>query len=752
VAQYKKWARCAAALFVCGISGSNVLASSAAAEESVDLSKIQEVVVTARKHEEVLQRVPLSVSAITGDALAKRSLASLAAIGQTTPNFTFSQQSQGGRSAGVVYIRGVGQSDTRPTYDPAVGVYIDGVFLGRMQASDLEMLDVERVEILRGPQGTLFGKNTSGGAVSVISRQPDLAAEKISGRAQLTGGSHHRFDAVGGINIPLQADRAALLLSGSHREQNGYAHRADGMDMNDLNRDSGRVTLRLAPTDLLTVSLSADGMTYDETNSAMKLVFVNTEAAPTAALNAFTSETYDNRWLSPNDFFSFGTGPNTSRGDVWGTSATADLVLGGINLKSISAYRKMNIHNELDPDNSPVTVLDFVDSIDQHQFSQELQATGASFESRLNWVLGAYYFRENARSVTDSILLTPLFGFGRSFTQGNNVINDSVAGYGQGTYNLTEPLRVTAGLRFTHDKKQLERVNAAYPDGGLLEPTVTRSATSDDVSPRIGLDYQWTPAVMTYISAAKGYKAGGFNGRAGTIADFNQFEPEEVWTYEAGLRSDLLDQRVRFNATGFYSDYSDLQLQINGSSVVEGAPVPFNIVTNIPSSRIVGGELELIVVPASGLTLTSGVGLTYAKYTELPTDDKFVASNLIDRDSRFVNSPKVSFTASAEYVTALTRTLDITGRLDYAHKSSIYYDPSNTTLLRQEPYGLLNARLTFSHEASGVSVALFGTNLTDERYFIGGYNDATLPSPGLGIAFTNTGLPREYGVSVQVRF
>jgi iron complex outermembrane receptor protein len=730
----------------------NSPATAGAKEADVSTYQLEEVVVTARKTQESLQKVPVSVSAITSEDLEKRSLDNLSAIGQATPNFTFGEQLQGGRSAGVVFIRGVGQADTLATYDPAVGVYIDGVFLGRMQGNDLEMMEIERVEILRGPQGTLFGKNTSGGAVSITTKQPDASAGGFSGKLQTTVGSRDRIDAVAGVNLPLVTDKAALLLSGSRRRQDGFGERADGQDQGSTNRDSGRLSLLLKPWDDFSALFSADATSYDETNAVLKLLAVDTTVNTVAFLNTNTDPDYDERWLAPSDFFNYATGPNSSRGRLWGSALTLNYGTSWGNIKSISAYRHNDVDNNQDPDLSPITFIDEFQTVKQHQVSQELQATGTSFSNRLNWVLGVYYFHERAYSNTSYALLVPVAGYAASFTERFFITNDSYAAYGQGNYSLTDRLKFTAGLRYTHDDKEVQRFNLTYPDGADRQTPATKNAGSNDWSPRVGFDYQWTPTLMTYMSAARGYKGGGFNGRGGTIADFNQFNPEVVWTYELGLRSDLFDRRVRFNATAFYSDYKDLQLQINGSQEINGQIAPFNFVTNIPKSRIVGGELELAVIPATGLKLTSGLGLIYADYVELPADESFEAANLLNRDTEFVNTPKVSLTLAAEYTRRLTDAIDLTSRIDYAHKSEIQYWVTNSAYLRQEPYGLLNARLTFEHAPSQVSLSVFGINLTDEHYIVGGFDDLTVPNPGLGFVIANMGRPREFGASVQVRF
>ncbi|MEZ5927965.1 MAG: TonB-dependent receptor [Parvularculaceae bacterium] len=729
-------------------TGAAIIAPSTAA-----FAQLDEVVVTARKTEESLQQVPVSVASATGAELEKRSIADLSDLAEATPNITFGQQAQGGRIGGLVFIRGVGQRDSLAVYDPAVGVYIDGVYLGRMNANDLDMLEIERVEVLRGPQGTLFGKNTSGGAVNIVTKRPDTSADAFGGRVMATTGSRDRFDIQGSVNVPLVADTLAFQLSGSRRTQDGYGHRlTDGDDMGDTHRSSLRGQLLFTPTDNFSATLSGDWTTIDEKNASFNLTGVNTNIPPVQALNFFTTETYDERWLSPGPYEYYGGGPNSSRGELWGGSLTLDLDMGWAQLKSISAYREVSIHNDEDPDGSPVNILDQYQQVDQHQVSQELQLTGDSFDNRLNWVLGAYYFHEEAHDNIDYALLTALFGTAVSFSQDNMVENNSYAVFGQGSYNITDKLRLTAGLRYTNDEKIVDFAHYSFPDDVQLLPLLTGKHSSESFSPRVGLDYQWTPDVMTYFSVAQGAKNGGYNGRANAVTDFTEFEDEYVWTYEAGIRTEFLDGVGRFNATGFYSKYKDLQIQITGSTLVGGAPQPFNVITNVPKANIKGGEAELVLAPMEGFLFNAALGLTFAEYTELPTDPTFVASGVINLDSKFMNAPEATFAAGAEYTHDLSSSLEATLRVDYSYRSKIYYNVENTAPLVQDKYGLLNARLSFLHEPSGLTVSVFGTNLTDEYYITGGFDDASTPNPALGFTVVNEGRPREWGVSVQKSF
>jgi iron complex outermembrane recepter protein len=751
----------------CFLIAGSTLASSAIAQTQTEVlqsSQLEEIVVTARKREELLQNVPVSIAAFSASDLGKRSLQNLDDVGQFLPNLTVSQAGTNGNSGALIYIRGIGQSDVLSTYDPAVGIYVDGVYLGRMQGNDIGTMDVERVEVLRGPQGTLFGKNTDGGAISIITRQPDASADAPHGHVEVTTGEFHRFDVTGGINIPLVTDKAALELSGTRLSQDGYGNRADGQEMQNRNRDIGRMTLLLKPTDDFSAVLRADVTTYDEKNSSFHLVSVNTAAPVTGGLNAYLGAIgqplLDGRWVTTDPYFNYGTGPNYSTGSLFGTSLTLNWDEDWGSLKSISAYRKNIVRQGFDVDGTPIGEMDSYTLVYQDQFSEELQVSGKSFESRLKWVGGLYFFGENVHDSQAFNLgavntaFTAITGapFDANFDQLLNVRNLSYAAYGQATYAVTEKFNVTLGLRETYDQKFVGRDNLSFPgpsgdffayDGTLIQPYVQKNGNWSAASPRLSFDYQWTPDVMTYISASQGFKSGGFNGRASTVAEFNEYQPEKVWAYEIGLRSDWLDKKLRANLTAFYSDYRDLQVQDNLSVIVDGKPVPMTILDNVPRSRITGGEAELIVVPLPGLKLSGSLGLIDAKYTELSPGSSLTTS------LQFPFTPKVSYTTGAEYSLPVSSSYDVTGRVDYAHKSTINYDLLNAPTLRQPGYGLLNARLTVDMLTTGLSLSVFGTNLTGTQYFTSGNDDT---NSAFGWAFVNEAPPREWGVSAKYKF
>jgi iron complex outermembrane receptor protein len=721
-----------------------------ASDAAADADQSGDIVVTARRREENLQQVPVSVAAMTADQLESRSIESVSDLSRSTPNFTFSEMPQSGRIGGLIFIRGVGQRDSGASYDPAVGTYVDGVYLGRMYGNNLDLLEVERVEVLRGPQGTLFGKNTSGGAISIVTKRPDPSG--VDGRVQVATGSRKRVDLLGSVNLPLIDGVAALRVAGAYNVQDGYGRRIDGQEMADTNRQAARVQLLVKPSESFSALFSFDYLHFDERNASFKLVQINTASPPVAAYNGLRDPDYDARWLS-DDYRYNGTGPNSSRGTIWGASLTLDYDLGGVALKSITAYRKIKVFNDLDPDGSPITILHQYQNMPQDQFSQELQLSGDGLGGRLDYVLGAFYFKETAEDNPRYNVLTPLFGGARDFGRTALIKGESLAFFGQGNFSITDRLRLTAGLRYTDDKK---RVTVSRTGFGPFGP-LTGNHGSTAWSPRVGLDYRWTDDIMTYVSVAQGSRNGGFNGRPGVPADFLEFRDETVWTYEAGLRSQFLDGAVQFNATGYYSDFKDLQLQIQGSTVVGNPPSaqPFALITNIPKSTIHGGEFELNLRPLRGLVLNASLGLTYARYKVLPTDPRFlafVATGQLSRDTPFPYTPEVSFSLGAEYRHDLANGDEITGRVDYTHQSRTDYAGLGLSPNAQQPaFGLLNARLTYETD-SGLALSVFGTNLANKAYITGATDDAPKPGAGLGFSIVSQGRPREFGVSLTKRF
>ncbi len=762
-----------------GTGTQEVLAQEGAATE--EITTIEEVIVTARKREETLQEIPISLTVFSKDDIEARSMINLMEIGRYTPNFQFTTNASGGASAGQAYIRGVGQLDFLITTDPGVGIYLDGVYMARTSGAILDLLDVERIEILRGPQGTLYGKNTIGGAINVVSAMP---TGESGGRFDLITGRFGRIDARANIEIPIISDTLAAKVAVSSRNRDGFGRRLDFTtgekvdEQGDQGSLSGRGLLRWTPTDNLDILFALDSTR--ERNKMSTRTPVAIDGGGLAFLISVLDEPYDKRYLSGDPFTSFATGSNVIELDVWGASMTVDWDSGGLNLKSITAYRNLESVFGSDPDGSPVVVIDEFGTTNQDQFSQELQFSDTSFEGRLDWVAGAYYFQEDANAVLDLLIAPGIYsalenmpgaffplvpgitcppppaapcagGAGNPLNAfldfGIHDFNDmktrSYAAFGQGTYSVTDKLSVTAGLRYTYEKKD-NTIFLSHPLSGTVIVPLTEVGDSwGALSPKFGIEYQWSPDFMAYLSAARGFKSGGFNGRPTQTLGVQPFDPEYLWTYEVGFKSQWADNRLQFNAGFFFNDYQDIQLTIVGFT--GGAPDVR--VENAGNAEIKGLEFEIAAVPLPNLQLNAGVGYTDAKYTDIAPS---LPGINVTEDNKLPETPKWSLNVGAQYLVSLENLGNLTLRGDYVYKSKVYHDATNSEVIAQDGFGLVNARLSFITLDGRWELAVFGTNLTDKKYTLTGV-DALGPT-GLGFAEALFGRPREWGASASFRF
>lgn len=725
------------------------------ANANVQKGTLEEIVVTARKRQENIQNVPISVSALTGAQMRARSLETLGDIGKITPNFTFNSYPQAGRLSDVVFIRGVGQGDPAGFEDPGVGIYLDGVYMGRMQGIDFNLLDLKRVSVLRGPQGTLFGKNTIGGAVNIITNKP---TDKFEGSAELTTGSFNRIDGRATVNLPLIPGTLDARVSGISNNSDGYGERLNfytgkkSGEMGNDNNFGGRVLVDWRPRDDLNVLFSFDGGHAREAGPVRKGAAF-TQPGRVALLNTFVNPPYGNIFKTDSWYTTYATGPNYNNLDEWGTALTVDWDLGNWAIKSITSYRDMKSNNGADRDASIYDITSLRNPISQHQFSQELQFSGRSFEKRLAWLFGLYTFNEDAADVQSVDVYHELLNFtGQdfSFTDHRGSTDDSYAAFGQGTYSLTDKLDLTGGLRYTYEEKKVSRDEIATYTGVLNVPYASRNGNWDAVTWRVSLGYHWNPVVMTYASIASGFKSGGINARSSATADFLPFKPEHLLTYEVGLKSELLDGRLLFDTSLYYSDYTDIQFSEGIFNPVTSQSI--SVVGNVAQARIMGFEMDAVAAVTPALTLTADIGNADAKYTKVGTGTTTLP---ITTHTHFIETPKWTATLSGQYVHSIPGLGTLTGRLDYTYKTKVYHQISNVPVLSTQPgYGLLNARLTLQTgnftlgSGNQWALSLFGTNLTNKKYILTGQDRACC----LGWAEVIVGPPREWGLDVRYTF
>ena len=748
---------------------------------------ISDIVVTARRRQESLQDTPISIAAVTATALAERGLQTVTDIGEFTPNVKFNSSVpvSASNATAAIYIRGIGQNDYQLSADPGVGLYLDGVYISRGVGNVLDVLNVERVEVLRGPQGTLFGRNTIGGAVSVVTRKP---AETFGGTLELTGGRFSRAQVKGSVDVPL-AEGLYTSTSLFYHRRDGYVKGvvANAPDLGDTDTVAGRFAIRAEPTSNLTVDLAFDG-TRSREQSAPNVMLAVDENAPAAQVwNGVYSgaaaictdlsnparlsdqRCYNSQWaLAPYKhggtfqtisapFDNFGGRRYQSASDlnIWGVSGTIDWKFSdALSLKSISAYRKVTGFWTRDSDHSPASIVQTKSQWKQDQFSQEIQLLGKTLDDKLNFVLGGYYAKESGNhrdvvNIVDAVFLSGAVLDGRS-----------LAAFGQATYEIVRNLNLTAGIRWTEDKKTFDNANqyviaAGFltgapfnPDGSglqdgdpLMGPLGQKATIKDRAwTPMVNLSYRWAPELMTYISYSEGFKGGGFTQRVfPPFAFIPSFRPERVTTYEAGFKSDLLGRRVRLNGSIFRNNYDDLQITVNDPTL-GFAP----IIQNAAKARIQGFELELQTRPVPHLRIEGGVGYLDAKYKQV---DLRALNAGVTPDTHLQNAPKWTLSASAAYDVELGSGARITPRVDWSYRTRVYNDAVNNPLLVQDGYHLVNASIAYVSPQDVYSISLGVRNLTKETYLSSGYAD----SFG-GITEGVFGRPREWYLTGRYKF
>lgn len=712
---------------------------------------IPDIVVTAERRETKLQSTPLAITAVSSEELKAKNVETLLDIGALAPNVLAGSQSTGGTQSGGFFIRGIGQDRSGITFDQGVGVYVDDVFVSRSDSSFLALLDVDRIEVLRGPQGTLFGKNTIGGAIRYISKQP---TSELSGYIDGTFGNFNRLDLKGSINIPLTDNLFFKATAGAVKRDGHVYHLVD--DKRDGNEDVRMVRLQLRAllSDRITVDLAADRNVSENNGRAYTVFFIDPTASYVRNYLLKTGQPFDNRYLSTSPYNRYGGDDQHYRfaGDAF--SGTVNFELSDhINLKSITAYSYADVVNVSSWDGAAPKLFDTGVTRETDQFSQEFQLSGNLLDSRLNFVTGLYYLRETPQDSAFNYAANDVqYPAPRLTAQAQRV--DSYAAFGQFTFKPTSALSITAGLRYSRDDKS---ATSARTDAGANPVTGyagSGKGSWDNFSPRLAIDYQWTPDIMTYASVTKGFRSGGINILTSPISRTNPtlvtrcpdafnyscqaYEPEVVWNYEAGLRTDLFDRHVRFNLTGFYMEYSNQQLTARDDVI--------NLVyiQNVGKAHRTGFEIETIIKPVDGLTLNGNLGYLEAKY-----DDVGSATG-VSVNSTVLRSPKWNYNLGATYEAPVGEG-SVVANASYSYRSSQQTASTDTNSLLIDGYGLLNARLQYNAPGRKWSAAIFATNLTNQLYYIGGV-DFGIKEHVVGVSQYDVGRPREFGINMRFNF
>lgn len=738
--------------------------SAASAADGLEFGPI---VITARRRSEELQRTPVSVVSLSSDELEARSLTNLRGLQNFVPNLTLAPSQNVGDAAGNIFIRGVGQEDFVPGTESGVGFYLDGVFVARTMGALINLIDIERIEVLRGPQGTLYGKNTIGGAINVLSTPAGADAE---GYADIIAGEMGRLDLRAMVNAPL-TDHLSVRLAAGRFSRDGYLkrlrppftptfvteanHRPEGRDDSAM----GRLQLRWLASDNLTIDFAADASRRRGTQAPTHIDAIDPRFGILPDVNRLIREgrlpgpQITGALVTDDLLESFASGESAVEQDIEGLSATAAWDFGLHDVRLITAYRELHSHVTADIDGTWFLILQSDFSERHRQYLAELQASGTL--GRLTYTAGLFALGERMRAQSgpggraDVRYLCgcfqpaggwPIFTIPRRKQTG-----ESYAVFAQTSISLTDRLSATVGGRFSAERKVAD-VELVTLNPSTLEPTdfVQRTGSNRGrwkaFTWRAGLEFQATPNLMLYASAAKGYKSGGFNTRPVSNLPnlgINQFEPETAITYEAGIRSEWFRRRLRLNATVFHTAYRDIQLR--QQSIVGG--ILTTVIDNAARARIRGLEIETAAKLGERLTASFAYGHLDPRYLDVGT-----VPNL-KLDGHFQRTPRHSLTASLDYSLPLGPD-SLATHVDYSYRSREQFQllPS---AFDQKGYGLLAARLTFRPASDRWSVALFGTNLTDERYRVAGRGTGIVD---VGSAPSIIGLPRQLGLEFKAGF
>ena len=696
----------------------------------VAAGELEEVVVSARKRDEDLRDVPISIVAISGDALARQGATELRNLGDVVPNVIVGTGNQERRTNLV--IRGISTEARSIGQETGVGVYLDGVYTGRAETYNQRLPDIAQVEFLRGPQGTIFGKNTIAGAINLTTLKP---SDEIRGSLSLDGGNYGHAEAIGFLSGPLKEGLLFGKIAAYGLTEDGYARNEfNGRRVGSKLHDGVRVQLRATPSDQLEVSFSADVNRVDGEPYRFEVTqgtFGN-EPGPYTINEAY------NTW---------------EHVDYSGAALTVNYALAsGQSLTSITAFRKSEWDTHYDEtwNGFNHAFAEYEQSSDYA--SQELRLASPSGE-RFEYVVGFYYSHQKSDTHTPVTIgdgLADIFGipYGwQSFDQSADVTTDGYAAFANASYHVTDQWTATLGGRYTYEEKDLN-FQQFDPNGLGFVPNIgplTDTFNRGEFTPTASLVYALNPSWNLYATYSSGYKSGGFNVDVLSTVDNVSFDSEHTDNFELGAKAILFGGRMQANLAVFYMDYKDLQ-------VTQYDPDTFsNYIGNAASASVTGVELDLVAQPTRHLSMTAGLGWLDATF------DRFIDQYGVDlKDNELPFAPEVSASLAAEYAWPIVTSIDAFVRLEGTHRAKTYPDVQNNPRDRLDSYSLLNARAGLRFGEGRWTLEAYARNLTDERYAVNRTTQRPLLSflPPFAYDETTTtfGAPRMYGVKLTTRF
>ncbi|MGE0115847.1 MAG: TonB-dependent receptor [Steroidobacteraceae bacterium] len=771
----------ATSVLAAGLS-SGAYAATASAGAAADTGGLEEIVVTARYTTESVQDSPLAISALSSEMLEARGVEQVADVAASIPNVTFVPSSGNMGKSVTAFVRGIGQADSSFAFNPAVGFYLDDVYIGAITGANLDLVDVQSVDVLRGPQGTLFGANTESGAVQIHSVKPK---GDNSGYASLGYGSYRHVKVSGGFDIPLVDDKLFLRVAGMSDKQDGYQKvydfvclhpgqsgtlpqlgtKANGCQTGTQGGNEvigGRAALRWLVADNLEINLAAD-LTNDTGEApASTLIAINDAALNAPAPFPFTGYNlrvaipnfgipFDSRFIPADPYVSY-----TSRTDPvthqqfsgktpllnYGYSGTINWdIANDLHLKSVTAYRSSNGWQYTDNSQAPLTVGISDQYVDRRQFSEEINLTGKAFSDTLEWAAGVFYYNADGTLVGDIDL--PAAPGGPHFIVDEQIKDENKSAFLHAIYHFTDKLGLELGVRYTDQSKTFtigQTPLNVFATALVPTPIESRSKRWD---PKISVQYQWTPDFMTYAAYATGFKGGGVNPYVVLLPEeLTPFGPETMKNYEVGAKSEWFNRHLRVNGAVFQMDYNDLQEQINLAT----APLPQYV--NVGKARLKGIELEVEARAGDFSLNASGSYLDYKTVSCGVACISYGQGGTVPDDGVAPYTPKTKFNAGVQYAFN-TGSGTFTPRLDYSYQSKVFFDTTNDPRASQKGYGVANLRLMWSDAGDKWSGQVAVTNLFDKFYYV---NMANFLTNGLGTLYGTPSAPRQVMFTMKRKF
>jgi iron complex outermembrane receptor protein len=729
---------------------------------AVDSSPVlEEIVVTAQRREQTLAEVGIAVSAFSGQQIADMNLASSNELAQMVPNLNIAEPLGAGNQP-AIFIRGIGLSDFGTNNSGPVGVYVDDLYVSSPSAQVFQTFDLARVEVLRGPQGTLYGRNTTGGAIKYISARPtdELHAEF---RASYADYDTTRFEAAASGAL---GERIRGRLSAVKDDSDGFVRNTfDGSDRNGADALAFRGILEFDPTEQLNVAVALYGGSVDGPAASYRRqgVMEADGVTPCAKPDVTAGRCFDFfGFQTESDFFDVSENREpTLDVDNYSGSITARWTGATYSFLSVTGLQTLDKFHEEETDVNPIDYLFLQYGVESDTFTQEFQVSGES--GSLQWIAGAFYLDETIDQDQTADLgreFRPLIesidpdAYPGGFDPEGTAIGvpalfarvkaqqklESVALYGQGSYSLTESFDAVLGLRYTDETKDF-RQQPTFVEPTFVVPVFDyRGSMSDsNLSGKAALEYSPDRDLLVYGSISTGFKAGGFNGDF--LFDINEqkpYDPETITAYELGLKSTWLDGALRMNAAVFYNSYSDMQL----FRIEEGTSViPLQVLDNAGKAVTQGIELEFAAVPVEGLDLQLSIGLLDTELTEYVTDAGEDLSG-----NRLAQSPEVSASGILNFERPLGDSLTLISALSFSFQDDVYFTANNDPALRQDAYWLANLRLGLRSASGRWQATLFCANVFDEEYVVHGFDLSTT----MGSNQLMLGRPRTAGIEVSL--